>query len=249
MTMHGGQSRTPRFHVAAPLEPGAALRLAPDAGHHASRVLRLREGDAVVLFTGDGGEYAARIARLSRDGVTVEVGAYSPIERESPLRVTLVQGISAGDRMDSTIQKAVELGAWSIQPILAERSVVRLRGERGDSRREHWQRVAAAACEQCGRNRLPVVSAAVAIADYRADDESLKLLLAPEAAVSLRSLGSPATASIVLAAGPEAGFSPREEAVLVAKGFIGVRLGPRVLRTETAGPAALAALNALYGDG
>lgn len=239
----------PRFHLEAPLAPGAQLMLPPDAAHHASRVLRLREGDAVVLFNGGGGEYSARIVRLSRDGVIVDVGAFDPAERESPLAVTLVQGISAGDRMDLTIQKAVELGAAAIQPVLAERSVVRLKGERGDTRREHWQRVAVSACEQCGRNRVPAIAAAIAIGDYRAPERSLKLLLSTGGAKKLRSLAIAAENPVVLAAGPEAGFSPREEAAFVAAGFLPVQLGPRVLRTETAGLAALAALSTLYGDG
>ena len=231
------------------LAPGATLPLPPDAAHHAARVLRLHEDEPVVLFNGAGGEYAARIVRLSRDGVDVEIRAFSPIERESPLAITLVQGISAGDRMDLTIQKAVELGASAIQPILAERSVVRLSGERGDSRREHWQRVAAAACEQCGRNRVPAVATALSLEDFRAPVDVLKLLLSPGGSSGLRSMGVSSATPVMVAAGPEAGFSPREEALLVAAGFSPVQLGPRVLRAETAGPAALAALNALYGDG
>jgi 16S rRNA (uracil1498-N3)-methyltransferase len=181
--------------------------------------------------------------------VTVDVGAFDPAERESPLAVTLVQGISAGDRMDLTIQKAVELGVAAIQPILAEKSVVRLKGERGDTRREHWRRVAASACEQCGRNRVPAIAGAIAVGDYRPPERALKLLLAPGGAKRLRTLEIAAEKHIVLAAGPEAGFSPREEAAFVAGGFQPVQLGPRVLRTETAGPAALAALSALFGDG
>ncbi len=241
--------RVPRFHVDATLAPGERLALPGDAAHHASRVLRLREEDAVALFSGSGGEYEARIVRISRDAVEVEVGRFSPLERESSLAVTLVQGISSGDRMDLTIQKVVELGVAAIQPVLAERSVVKLKGERVDSRREHWQRVAAAACEQCGRNRVPSVAAAVPVAAYRAPEGVLKLLLAPGAQSGLRSIQGGTDRPIVLATGPEAGFSPREEALLVAAGFVPVHLGPRVLRTETAGPAALAALNALYGDG
>lgn len=247
--MPTGHNRAPRFHLEGPLAPGAELILPPDAGHHASRVLRMREGDAVVLFNGQGGEYTAHIVRLSREGVDVRVDDFNPVERESPLAVTLVQGISAGDRMDLTIQKAVELGVAAIQPVLAERSVVRLKGERGDSRREHWQRVAAAACEQCGRNRVPVVAGAIAVTEYRAPGDSLKLLLAPNGTSNLRSLGVSGGNPIEFAAGPEAGFSSREEAMFVAAGFVPIQLGPRVLRTETAGPAALAALNALYGDG
>lgn len=209
----------------------------------------MREGDSVTLFNGAGGEYEAQIVRLSRDVVSVEVGCFVPAERESSLKVTLAQGISAGDRMDLTIQKAVELGAVAIQPLMAERSVVRLKGDRGDSRRKHWQRVAAAACEQCGRNRVPEVAAAVSVSGYGALGDVLKLLLATAASATLRSLRVAADRPIVLAAGPEAGFSAREEALLVAAGFAPVQLGPRVLRTETAGPAGLAALNALFGDG
>jgi len=208
----------------------------------------MREGDAVCLFNGEGGEHVGRIVKLSRDSVTVEVGEFNPVERESPLRVTLVQAVSAGDRMDLTIQKAVELGVAAIQPVLAERSVVRLKGDRSDTRREHWQRVAAAACEQCGRNRVPPVAAALALAEYCALEGSLKLLLSPAGTTSLRTI-TRGDKPIAIAAGPEAGFSPREEAILVSAGFAPIRLGPRVLRTETAGPAALAALNALHGDG
>jgi 16S rRNA (uracil1498-N3)-methyltransferase len=239
----------PRFHLHAPLASGAQLMLAPDAAHHASRVLRLREGDSLVLFNGEGGEFSARIVQFSREGVAVEVGAFSPIERESLLAVTLVQGISAGDRMDLTIQKAVELGAVAVQPVLAERSVVRLKGERGETRREHWRRVAVSACEQCGRNRLPSIAGAIAIGEYRAPEKSLSLLLSPDGTQRLSELAISAGHSVVLASGPEAGFSPREEATFISAGFLPVRLGPRILRTETAGPAALAALNALYGDG
>ena len=247
--MPTGQSRAPRFHVGQSLVPGARFTLPQDAGHHASRVLRLREQDAVTLFNGTGGEYAASIARITRDSVEVEVGAFDPVERESPLEVVLVQGISSGERMDVTIQKAVELGVAVVQPVIAERSVVRLKGDRVDSRRDHWQRVAASACEQCGRNRLPEVAAAVPVSGYRAPEGALKLLLVPGAQSSLRSLQISANGPVVFAAGPEAGFSPREEAFFTEAGFVPVGLGPRVLRTETAGPAALAALNALYGDG
>lgn len=225
------------------------MALSQDAGHHALRVLRLRAGDGITLFTGSGGEYAARILRLNRDVVEVEVGGFSPVDRESPLRVTLAQGISTGDRMDLTIQKAVELGVAAIQPLVAERSVVRLKGDRGDARRLHWERIAVAACEQCGRNRVPVVASALATGEYRAPDNSLRLLLSPEAGSGLRAVVAPEHRSVVLAAGPEAGFSPRETAFFIAEGFVPVHLGPRVLRSETAGPAALAALNVLNGDG
>lgn len=247
--MSSGSARIPRFHVPDALAHGIELTLPPDAGHHAARVLRMREGDAVCLFDGKGGEHAARIVGLTRDRVSVLVGEFSPVERESPLHVTLVQAVSSGDRMDLTLQKAVELGVAAFQPVLAERSVVKLKGERGESRREHWQRVAIAACEQCGRNRVPPVAIPIPLSDFLAPGDSLKLLLAPAGTVTLRSAGPVADKPVVLIAGPESGFSPREEAMLVSAGFAPVRLGPRILRTETAGPAALAALNAIYGDG
>ena len=242
-------SHIPRFHVPFALATGEEYVLPGDAGRHASRALRLRAGDAIALFNGAGGEFEAKIARITRDEVVVVSGPQSPIERESPLLVTLVQGISSGDRMDLTIQKAVELGVTAIQPVLAERSVVKLSRERGNSRREHWQRVAASACEQCGRNRVPLVAEAIPAVDYVAPEGTLKLLLVPGAHSGLRSQPIDRNQPIVLAAGPEAGFSPREDAKLLATGFLPIHLGPRVLRTETAGPAALAALNALYGDG
>lgn len=240
--------RVPRFHVDATLDPGTRMALPQDAAHHALRVLRLREGDGLTLFNGSGGEYAARILRLTRDVVEVEVGGFTPVDRESPLRVTLAQGISAGDRMDITIQKAVELGVAAIQPLMAERSVVRLKGDRGDARRQHWEKIAVAACEQCGRNHVPAVAPALATSDYHAPEGTLKLLLAPGAGSGLRAAVASCQKPVVLAAGPEAGFSPREEAFFIAEGFVPVHLGPRVLRTETAGPAALAALNVLTGD-
>lgn len=239
---------TPRFHLETALAPGALIELPPDAAHHASRVLRLRQGDQLAVFDGTGGEYFARIVSLARDGVTIEVGAFDPVEREAPLAVTLVQGISSGDRMDLTIQKAVELGVAGIQPILAARSLVRLKGERGDSRREHWQRVAISACEQCGRNRIPSIAEAVPVSGYRPAEESLKFLLTPGATRKLRSLAIVTGSPLVIAAGPEAGFSPHEETAFIAAGFMPVQLGPRILRTETAGPAALSALNSLFGD-
>ena len=241
-------TRIPRFFVDSTLGPGARVTLPPDAGHHAARVLRMREGDAVTLFNGTGGEFSACIHSLSRGTVEVDVDKFMPVERESPLVVTLAQGLSAGDRMDLTIQKAVELGVAALQPLMAERSIVRLKGDRSDSRRDHWQRVAAAACEQCGRNRVPRVATVLDIADYQAPADALKLLLVPGAQTSLRTMVGSVDRPVGLAVGPEAGFSPREEALFIANGFVPIHLGPRILRTETAGPAALAALNALFGD-
>ena len=239
------RARVPRLFVEAELRSGAKLALGEQAVHHIARVLRLREGDPVTLFDGRGGEYEARVFMPGRGHAVAEVGARRDIERESPLAVTLLQAISTGEKMDYTIQKAVELGVAAIQPVLAERSVVRLSGEREAKRVAHWRRVAIAACEQCGRNRVPAIAEPVRLEGYRAPAEGAKILLSPAGSGKLAEL---AKGPITLAAGPEAGFSDEEEAWLERAGFVRVRLGPRVLRTETAALAALAALNALAGD-
>jgi 16S rRNA (uracil1498-N3)-methyltransferase len=236
----------PRFYVDAALRAGSVLTLPEESAHHAIRVLRLREGDEVTLFNGRGGEYAARIASIQRLRMLLDVLQHRAIEREAPLRITLVQGVSAGEKMDSTARKAVELGVVALQPVLAERSVARPKGERAEGRREHWQKVVIAACEQCGRNRIPAVRPLLPLAEYRAG-EGLKILLSPLSELSLSKIGLQGE-EIILAAGPEAGFSPEEEAALVRQGFVPVRLGPRVLRTETAAIAAISAINALKGD-
>ena len=237
--------RIPRFHVAAGLATGARLELPREAAHHAARVLRLRVGEPLTLFDGTGGEYDAKIASIAPDHVTVTVGTHLANERESPLCVTLVQGIAGADRMDFIIQKAVELGVTAIQPVLTSKSVVRLSKERGEARLAHWQRIVIAACEQCGRNRIPEVFPAAPVAQYQAPASARKAMLSPQAKKDLKSL---AQGPLVLAVGPEAGFDAAEEKLLVQKGFEAVRLGPRILRTETAALAALAALNALRGD-
>lgn len=236
--------RAPRLYVEAELKPRARVELPEAAAHHAARVLRLRAGDRVVLFDGRGGEYEARLELAGRARVFAETGEHRAIERESPLAVTLVQAVSSGEKMDFTVQKAVELGVAALQPVLSARSVVRLDGERGAKKLAHWRRIAVSACEQCGRNRIPRIAEPVALADYR-PPEGAKILLSPSGAGRLAAL---ARNPLVLAAGPEAGFEPAEERLLERAGFDAVRLGPRVLRTETAALAALAALGALAGD-
>ena len=213
--------------------------------------MRLSAGEAVTLFNGRGGEYPGRIASIERLRISVDVLEHRAIEREAPLRVALVQAVSAGERMDFTVRKAVELGVAEIQPLVAARSVARPKGERADSRRAHWQKVAISACEQCGRNRIPTVHPLVAdAAAYRAPggDDVRKILLSPQAELRFSQACNPGSGGVILAAGPEAGFTAQEEAAFVDAGFVPVRLGPRVLRTETAALAALAALNALAGD-
>ena len=241
--------RVARFYFDGDLQTGALAELPEEAARHA-QVLRLRVGEAAVLFNGRGGEYAARIAECERLRVRVQVGAWCATEREAPLAVTLVQGVSSGEKMDFTIQKATELGAAAVQPLLGEKSIVRLDAARAQAKLAHWRRIAISACEQCGRNRLPAIAMPVSVTDYcrQPPVAGLRLLLMPDAARGLRDAVASATSTLVIAAGPEGGFTPGEEALLVEAGFAPVRLGPRVLRTETAALAALAAINALAGD-
>jgi 16S rRNA (uracil1498-N3)-methyltransferase len=203
-------------------------------------------GDEMTLFNGRGGEYAARIASIQRLKVLVDVLAHRTVERESPLHVVLVQGVSAGERMDFTVRKAVELGVAGIQPVLASASVARPKGERAAARHAHWQKIAIAACEQCGRNRIPEVRPLVNAVDYKDQSTASKILLSPRAELRFSQLAK--GERFTLAAGPEAGFNAEEEATFLGAGFVPARLGARVLRTETAALAALAALSALKGD-
>jgi 16S rRNA (uracil1498-N3)-methyltransferase len=237
----------PRFYLDAPLRAGGVCTLSEDAAHHAVHVLRLREGDEVTLFNGRGGEFAARIASMQRLRISIDLLQHHAVERESPLRVTLVQGVSAGERMDATVRKAVELGVTQVQPVLAARSVARPKGDRAENRRSHWQKIVISACEQCGRNRVPEVQAVLPLKDYRAVSLGVKILLSPTAERPLSKIPLQGN-DFVLAAGPEAGFTAEEEAALVEAGFAPAALGSRILRTETAAVAALAALNALRGD-
>jgi 16S rRNA (uracil1498-N3)-methyltransferase len=242
-------ARAPRFYVDAALRAGGSCALPEDTAHHAIHVLRLQAGDAVAVFNGRGGEYAGRIASIQKLKIGVDLLEHLAIERESPLQVVLVQGVSSGERMEFTIRKAVELGVAEIAPVLAAGSVARPKGERAAARQGHWQKIAIAACEQCGRNRIPVVHPLVDAANYRPlHEEAVRILLSPASQLSFSAYVREKGKTFVLAAGPEAGFSEQEETVFVDAGFVPARLGARVLRTETAALAALAALNALRGD-
>ncbi len=240
--------RAPRFHITAPLRAGTSCVLPEDAAHHAVRVLRVRAGDEITLFDGRGGEYAARIAAIERLRVVVDVLEHRAVEREAPLRVVLLQGVSSGERMDFTVRKAVELGAAEIRPLIAAGTVARPKGERAASRHAHWQKVAIAACEQCGRNRIPKVHELIPLPEYADEDQGTKILLSPRSELPFSEACKTIKDRAVLAAGPESGFSADEEAHFARLGFVPASLGPRVLRTETAALAALAALNALKGD-
>jgi 16S rRNA (uracil1498-N3)-methyltransferase len=243
------RSQPPRLYLPIEVPAHGVCELPPEQSHHAVHVLRLAAGDAVIAFDGRGNQYAATIERVSKSRVTLTLGEPQAVDRESPLDVTLAQGISSGERMDYTIQKAVELGVGAIQPLATERSVVRLGAERAAKRLAHWQGVVIAACEQSGRNRVPPVLPVAPLANWLGglSPGALRLTLTPAASRRLAELERPA-APMMLLVGPEGGLSPREHADAIASGFTSIRLGPRVLRTETAAVAALAAMQTLWGD-
>lgn len=254
----------PRFYCPGAITAGQVVELPANAAHHAARVLRLEQGDQVTLFNGEGGEFAAIIARIDKKGVAIAAEKYLAIKRESPLVITLVQALCANEKMDWVVQKAVELGVNRIQPVVSNRSVVRLSGERAEKRGQHWQQVVIAACEQCGRNQLPQVLPLRSLSDWLSEaagqqateraSSKLRLILSPTADKSLReyaeSLSAVPTvpASISLLVGPEGGLAPEEEDAAVAAGLIPLRLGSRVLRVEGAALAAVAAMQVLWGD-
>jgi 16S rRNA (uracil1498-N3)-methyltransferase len=243
-----------RLFCPTPLRGGEVIDLPSAVAHHASRVLRLREGDTVTLFNGEGGEFEARLTRIESRSVSVAVGMHHAVERESPLKITLLQGLAGAERMDYVIQKAVEMGVSGIAPVTMARSVTRLDGARASKRAEHWRSVIVASCEQCGRNRLPLLHPLCDFdAALRSPDPAepgaaaLSLVLSPVEGSALTAFDRPSGA-IRLLIGPEGGLSPHELAAAQRAGFRIARLGPRVLRTETAGVAVLAAMNALWGD-
>lgn len=236
----------PRFFVPLPLAAGLELDLPADAANHL-RVLRLQPGQRLSVFNGEGGEYAAELVLLERRRALVRLDQHRPREAESPLAITLLQGISKGERMDFTIQKAVELGVSAILPVFTERSVVQLNGERLEKREQHWRGVATAACEQCGRNRVPAILPAAPLPQaWALATADQRVVLDPLGDRRLRDI--PAAGSLALLIGPEGGLTEAEVAAAAERGFSRLRLGPRILRTETAGIAALAALQALHGD-
>jgi 16S rRNA (uracil1498-N3)-methyltransferase len=226
------------------------VTLPGQAGEHLTRVLRLQEGAALTLFDGTGGEYAAKLGAKHGKAVMAQVLAHDPVDRESPLSITLLQGVARGERMDLIVQKATELGVTRIVPVLAERSVVRVDAKQRARKQEHWQAVAISACEQCGRNRIPLVDEPVLLGDAlaRVSKDAARVLLAADGAQALTAAAGGSRTSIALLIGPEGGLADAERQFALANGFMGCQLGPRILRTETAGLAALAVLQAIAGD-
>lgn len=236
-----------RFFFPDSLPDSGLVRLPEAVAHHATRVLRMASGDSMVLFDGCGGEVAARLQGSGREWFAA-LEAHDPVERESPRRLVLVQALASGDKMDWIVQKAVELGVAAVIPVETQRTVLRLSGERAVKRVAHWQQVVVSACEQSGRNRVPEVGAIVSLASYLAvHRETDKLMFVPEAGATLKTLGPPDGPRHLLI-GPEGGWSDDELAACRAARCVASTLGPRVLRTETAGLVALAAAQTLWGD-
>jgi 16S rRNA (uracil1498-N3)-methyltransferase len=241
--------RLNRIHTPGTLVSGAELALPPAGAYHIARVLRMREGAALAVFDGAGHDFQAEIVSVAGDKVHVRIGNEVQMSTESPLRITLVQGVSRSERMDWTLQKATELGVAAIAPVLTARSVVRLDDKQALKKQQHWTGIVSGACEQCGRARIPLVQAPTTLRNYLANarKEGLRLVLSPSAPGSLAGLAS-LPPKVELLIGPEGGLDDDELANAQKAGFMPVRLGPRVLRTETAGVVALTVLQALWGD-
>lgn len=241
--------RMNRIFCDGPLASGAELLLPPAGAYHVARVLRMREGAPLAVFDGSGLEFRAEIVRVSGDDVTVRLAEQTAGAAESPLRITLLQGVSRSERMDWTLQKATELGVATIAPVLTSRSVVRLDEKQALKKQGHWRGIVIAACEQCGRAKVPHVAAPVALREHLANTrkEGLRLVLSPSAPGSLAGLTSLSN-KVELLIGPEGGLDDDELVAAQKASFMPVRLGPRVLRTETAAVVALTVLQALWGD-
>jgi 16S rRNA (uracil1498-N3)-methyltransferase len=241
--------RLTRTYVDAALSPGMTVTLPDSAAAHLVRVLRLQPGDACVLFNGDGQDHDARLVSVGKRSVEAEILSQRVVGTESPLRITLLQGIARGEKMDWILQKATELGVAAIVPVASERSEVKLDAERAEKRLAHWRSVVVSACEQSGRARLPQVAGLQSLQAACAQlPAGPRFLLDPEATGSIAMSPQPLLEGCVLAVGPEGGWSPRDRGVLREAGFSGLRLGPRILRTETAGIAAIAVLQSRFGD-
>lgn len=254
----GRAVRLTRVYLDTALRPGDLIELPPAAAMHLAKVLRARGGEPIVLFTGDGSEFTATVRAVHGSKVTAAVGSGRAVDRESPLTVTLLQCVPRGDRMDLIVQKATELGVARIVPVLSRRSVVRFDTDQAKSKTLHWRAVAAGACEQCGRNRLPIIDAPRPLLGYLGGSTPpdgmpriMRLLLDPEfaAAGAAPSLGAQSIeAAVEVAVGPEGGFAVEELEAFGVCGFRALKLGPRILRTETAAIAAITWLQSRFGD-
>lgn len=243
-----------RFYHPAEIVIGKSVELSSDNKHHAMRVLRLKQGDSITLFNGHGGEYSAHIETINRTTTTAVIEDYHNNERESPLSIELVQAICVNEKMDWIIQKAVELGVTSIQPVSTARSIVHLSDERAAKRLQHWQKVVISSCEQCGRNLVPQVLPLSSLPHWLSQKKThstheIRLLLTTSATTRLRDISKPAgNTGTSLLVGPEGGFTSEEEAAILHSGFVPIRLGKRTLRTESVALATISALQTLWGD-
>ena len=239
-----------RLFIRSELQTGQALELDKEQAHYLGRALRLRPGDALIIFSAESGEFAAAVTTIGKSNAELMVGVAIPTNTESPLKVHLVQGVSRGERMDVVVQKATELGVKRISPVLTEYGVVKLEGSRASRRREHWQKIAESACEQSGRTRPPLIDEPLPLKTWfgsKTSETDVDLILKPNAGTSMASLKAPTT-KVCLLIGPEGGFSDNEYEDAEISGFKAVSLGPRVLRTETAAIAAITVAESLWGD-
>jgi 16S rRNA (uracil1498-N3)-methyltransferase len=236
-----------RVYIEAALASHATVQLPDAVAHHLTSVLRMRTGEPFLIFNGEGGEFDATLDAISKKSVTARVGTFHNANRESPVAITLAQCVSKGERMDYTVQKAAELGATGIVPLSSANSVVKLDAERWEKKLDHWRGVIVSACEQSGRTRVPKLHPVTPIDQWIAQASGCKIILAIGATQSLRTMKRP-DGAIALLAGPEGDFSADELRAAREAGFEAIGMGPRILRTETAGIAALAAIQALWGD-
>lgn len=243
--------RTNRFYLDQPLAGMTQLTVSGSTAHYLTRVLRLRVGADLVVFDGRGGQYAAIVSEVSRDSVRINLGTFSDPQRESSLRLTLAQGVARGERMDQVLQKSTELGIHTVAPLMTEHTVVRLDRDRSAKRHDHWQKIIISACEQCGRNTLPVLQPVQTLDTWLTSrtEDGLRILLQPDVTMSLQDVdGQADDAAITILIGPEGGLSPQEQQLAIANGFVPLSLGPRILRTETASLAVLSILQSRWGD-
>jgi 16S rRNA (uracil1498-N3)-methyltransferase len=241
--------RIPRIYTAQAMAVGDEVLLPEQAGEHAVRVLRLERGHPLILINGDGREYDAELASVTRRAVTAVIKHVRMVDREAPLSITLAQSIARGEKMDWILQKATELGVSHIVPVVTERTEVKLDEERAERRMAHWNSVIESACEQCGRTTLPALAAPQRIDRWLAEINfaGLRLAMIPDGKTTVRELKTMGS-GVMVVVGPEGGLSEQDVGMLRLADFSGLRLGPRILRTETAGIAAIAALQAVYGD-